>query len=272
MILTVNHNTTYSYSESLRHSIQVLRLTPFNHHRQKVIEWNIVTQGIITGFEDWFENQSHLLILNDNSSVINILATGKVEVQPTTPNYKQGILPLEYYLNHTELANLHPGMVELSQSSTREYNLAKNTDIWTQINALNHISQQVLAAVPYTRGVTHSANTASEAFILGGGVCQDHTHIFIACCRLLKIPARYVSGYLYTTDDSHTASHAWAEAWLDNAWYSFDVSNQCSAGETHIEMAYGLDYLDAGPVRGCRLGGGQEQIHVSSLVSSSNNQ
>jgi len=270
MILTVNHNTTYSYSELLRQSIQVLRLTPFNHQRQTVIDWSITAPGKITPFTDCFKNKSHMLLIDDYLTSITIKAIGKIEVFPSIPNQDKGTLPLEYYLNHTELANLHSGMIEMAYQSRTEYNPTNSEEPQVRINMLNHLSSQILATVPYTRGVTHAANTASEAFILGGGVCQDHTHIFIACCRLLKIPARYVSGYLYTTDESHTASHAWAEAWLGNAWYSFDISNQCNAGESHIEMAYGLDYLDAGPIRGCRLGGGTEQISVSSLVS--NNQ
>jgi hypothetical protein len=49
------------------------------------------------------------------------------------------------------------------------------------------------------------------------GVCQDHTHVFLACCRALEIPARYVSGYVYSDNAQHVAMHAWAEVWLDGA-------------------------------------------------------
>jgi transglutaminase-like putative cysteine protease len=54
----------------------------------------------------------------------------------------------------------------------------------------------------------------------------------------------------------HLASHAWAEAWLDDAWYSFDVTNELARPERHLKLAVGLDYLDACPVRGMRRGGG----------------
>ncbi len=72
------------------------------------------------------------------------------------------------------------------------------------------------------------------------GVCQDHTHAFLACVRSLGIPARYVSGYLCTEDESHLASHAWAEAWLDDGWYSFDVTNQLTFPDRHLKLAVGL--------------------------------
>ena len=64
------------------------------------------------------------------------------------------------------------------------------------------------------------------------------------------------------------ASHAWAEAWLDDAWYSFDVTNQLAVPQRHLKLAVGLDYLDACPVRGMRRGGGYEQMHANVLVTS----
>ncbi|SQC42421.1 protein containing transglutaminase-like domain [Klebsiella pneumoniae] len=43
-------------------------------------------------------------------------------------------------------------------------------------------------------------------------MCQDHTHVFLACCRALEIPARYVSGYVYSDNAQHVAMHAWAKS------------------------------------------------------------
>ncbi len=59
----------------------------------------------------------------------------------------------------------------------------------------------------------------------------------------------------------------WAEAWLGDGWYSFDVTNRLGRPERHLKLAVGLDYLDACPVRGLRRGGGCEQMHARVLVS-----
>jgi len=77
----------------------------------------------------------------------------------------------------------------------------------------------------YIKGATKVDTTASEAFALGQGVCQDHAHVFISCCRSLGYPARYVSGYLFTEDGSLMQTHAWVDVWLDNQWQSLDISN-----------------------------------------------
>ena len=89
----------------------------------------------------------------------------------------------------------------------------------------------VLAKLPFQPGVTAVHSTATEAFEAGNGVCQDHAHVFIACCRFLGVPARYVSGYLYIEPrfgGGPVASHAWAEAWVVDRWRSFDITNGAS--------------------------------------------
>ena len=123
------------------------------------------------------------------------------------------------------------------------------------------------ARIRYQPDVTDVQTSAAEAFAGGKGVCQDQAHAFIACARSLGVPARYVSGYLFTDRDDHLSSHAWAEAWLDGAWYSFDVTNCLAKPERHLKLAVGLDYLDACPVRGMRRGGGVEQMHAHVEVS-----
>jgi transglutaminase-like putative cysteine protease len=125
----------------------------------------------------------------------------------------------------------------------------------------------VLDKMPYTAGATKVDTTAAQAFDLGKGVCQDHSHVFLACCRELQIAARYVSGYVYSSNREEVASHAWVEAWLNHRWVSFDISNAKAADGAHIKLAVGLDYLDACPVRGVRLGGGEEQLSIAAQVN-----
>jgi transglutaminase-like putative cysteine protease len=136
------------------------------------------------------------------------------------------------------------------------------------LSGLRDLAAGVLEKLPFQSGITAVHSTAAEAFEHGNGVCQDHAHVFIASCRHLGIPSRYVSGYLYSTggDEAVVASHAWAQAWVVDRWRSFDVTNGRPAGEHHIRLAIGADYLEASPVRGIRSGGGEEQMIASALV------
>ena len=77
-------------------------------------------------------------------------------------------------------------------------------------------------------------------------MCQDHAHVYIASARSIGVPARYVSGYLYTGDASDAASHAWVDVWLgpDIGWQSIDVTHKRPAVGNYCRLAVGRDYLD----------------------------
>lgn len=122
------------------------------------------------------------------------------------------------------------------------------------------LSENILQKILYQPESTSVQTTAIEAFQAGQGVCQDHAHILIAMCRALQLPARYVSGYLFDQNYPHLASHAWAEVFLENQWYCFDVSNQLFTPKHHIYLAVGRDYLDVAPIRGVREQGGVENM------------
>src|SRR5437870_6682556 len=71
--------------------------------------------------------------------------------------------------------------------------------------------------------------TALEAFHDRTGVCRDYTHLAVAFCRCMNIPARYCTGYL--GDIGVPPPHgtpdfaAWFEAFLGGHWHTFDARN-----------------------------------------------
>jgi transglutaminase-like putative cysteine protease len=92
-----------------------------------------------------------------------------------------------------------------------------------------------------------------------GGVCQDFAHILVALCRLHHIPARYVSGYVYSGQErgilGAEASHAWCEAYLPPyGWVGFDPTNDKLIDDGFVTIATGRDYRDVSPVRGVYKG------------------
>jgi transglutaminase-like putative cysteine protease len=112
-------------------------------------------------------------------------------------------------------------------------------------------------ALRYESGATSVTTTAAEALQIGAGVCQDFTHIFLAVCRSLGIPARYVSGYLClaANHDERQASHAWAEALLpQQGWVGLDVANGLAVNARYVRVAVGRDYADVPPIRGAYSG------------------
>jgi transglutaminase-like putative cysteine protease len=81
-----------------------------------------------------------------------------------------------------------------------------------------------------TFGYEHARPTmgAWDVFNERHGVCRDFTHLAIAFCRCLNIPARYCTGYLgdigVPLQDPMDFS-AWFEVYIGGAWYTFDARN-----------------------------------------------
>ncbi len=134
-----------------------------------------------------------------------------------------------------------------------------------RLDLMHRLMDGIRDRLRFDADTTGPGTSASEAFALRHGVCQDFAHIFIAAARHLGFPSRYVSGYMLHNDGrrEHEAGHAWAEALVaDLGWVGFDPTNGICPTEAYVRVAIGLDYLGAAPVRGARYGGDGETLSV----------
>ncbi len=97
------------------------------------------------------------------------------------------------------------------------------------------------AHLQYRYGVSNASTDALETIDAGAGVCRDFSHVGIALCRSLRIPARMVVGYLHGLDPMDL--HAWYEAFVGGRWYTFDATQSEPRGG-RIVVAYGRDAAD----------------------------
>ncbi|MHB8576058.1 MAG: transglutaminase-like domain-containing protein, partial [Dehalococcoidia bacterium] len=137
------------------------------------------------------------------------------------------------------------------------------------------LAGRVAASLRYETGITGVETTAENALAQAVGVCQDYTHLFLSACRVLEIPARYVSGYLCTevSGDQRQQSHAWPEALLPKAgWVEFDPTNNRMVDERYVRVAVGRDYSDVPPVRGAYSGPSGNGLDVSVYVMNAEQQ
>lgn len=259
MILTINHETVYRYESAVRHSTQYLRLTPQDGDGQRVLEWRLDLPAPAFSTRDSHGNVLHVMTLDMPHDEIRIRAVGIVETEEGD-RMCFGAGDPRPFLRATPLTAMSQEMTAFAERFRERE---------PGVDGVERLAHAVHAWLAYDTGATGAATPAADAFALARGVCQDHAQVFIACCRHLGIPARYVSGYLHAAglrQEQHQASHAWAEAWLGDRWWSFDVANRCRAGGAHLKLAVGMDYLDACPVRGMRRGGGAEQMRADVSV------
>lgn len=263
MLLTIRHTTRYSFEEPVSFGLQQLRKTPKSRHPQQVIDW----ETRITGgqkqveYTDHHQNTVELVALDRGTQELEITSEGRVELGESNGVVGRhiGPAPLWLYQRVTPRTRAGQGVRALLRGLPEASDLER----------AHALMREVAEAVTFEVGASEPSWTAEEALEAGRGVCQDHTHVFIACAREMGLPARYVSGYLLLDDRiDQDAMHAWAEGHIPGlGWVGFDCANGISPDQRYVRVATGLDYRDAAPVRGTRQGGAEESLNVAIEVA-----
>ncbi len=263
MQLHIRHETIYRYEQPVKHSVQSLRLTPRHDVNQRALAWTIQAPGKRLEQVDAHGNVMHLLTIEEPHREIRIVVSGVVETSDVEVRHDDGPL--------SPLAYLAPTSLTQPNGELREFAMDSAGSAGALEERLLAVASAVREHVRYRPGTSDVHDGAAEAFRSREGVCQDHAHVYIACCRAMAVPARYVSGYLFTGDRNHVASHAWVDVWLgpDAGWRSIDVTHDRIALRSYCRLAVGRDYLDAAPVRGVRQGGGGERMQATVLIAES---
>lgn len=263
MQLHIRHETRYRYEKPVKYSVQSLHLTPRREPGQRAISWTITSPGRRLEQTDAYGNIAHLLTIEEPHREICIVVQGIVETADTEDRQDEGPLSPLNYLVPTDLTAPNEDLRAFAQQAVDHIE-----DPQARAAAL---AEAVFNAVRYQPGSSDVKDSAAVAFKSGQGVCQDHAHVFLASARSIGLPARYVSGYLYTGEAADAASHAWVDVWLGTqiGWQSLDVTYKRPAVRTYCRLAVGRDYLDAAPVRGVRRGGGGEHMEATVIVASS---
>jgi transglutaminase-like putative cysteine protease len=258
-----------------------VRLQPRGEGDQRCLSFNLQVnpEANIMQYRDFAGNTVHHFDIAASHSQLEVTAQSAVEVQtPPRPLASDSgdwsdldalvasgddwemLLPSHF-------AHSVPALEELAKSLECE----RRTNPLALLTELNTAIYKHFAYVPNSTRVDSPIEQALET---RQGVCQDFAHILIALVRRLKIPCRYVSGYMFHGDAGEKdrslegASHAWAEALLPRlGWVAFDPTNNLVGADRHIRVAIGRDYADVPPTRGVYKGDAQSELSVAVTVS-----
>jgi transglutaminase-like putative cysteine protease len=98
--------------------------------------------------------------------------------------------------------------------------------LWPGYSRVLAIQHWVQKHVTFASNTSDSSTSAVDTLIERVGVCRDFTHLMIALCRAVSIPARVATGTDYgaSVNLGPPDFHAYVEAYLDHRWYLFDAS------------------------------------------------
>jgi transglutaminase-like putative cysteine protease len=262
MRLKIEHTTTFSYDQLISEAYTEMCLRPQDGFGQHCLSFSLTTEphDERLNYRDRFGNDvSHFDVIQPHNKLV---VAAKSEV--LTPDYFlqliAGLAPLdEYdYLMDTAYAPLSDDIAKFAASQ------AVDGDSKATAFALMH---HIHATLQYEKGATDVTTTAEEALVLERGVCQDFAHLMLASCRGLKIPARYVSGYLYN-NGREAASHAWVDVHIEGeGWLSLDPTHNREQTAEYVRVAIGRDYADVPPTRGIFVGNAKETMDVKVTVN-----
>jgi transglutaminase-like putative cysteine protease len=268
MILEVQHETRFEYTEPVAEWVSEVRMEPASVAEQSCHSFHLAVTppAEVYRYQDGFGNRVHYFNLLSAAGQVRVLAASIVETDPrprdpaasraTYPwNFDDAGLEALDFLKFRGPVRPGPGLARLVDS-LRPALGARLADVVARVSSYIHTHFE------YARDVTLASSPIDDVLEHGKGVCQDFTHLMIAVLRSLGVPARYVSGYLHRPD-KHSQSHAWCEALLPDAgWAGIDPTNDCFVNEHFVKVATGRDFTDVPPNRGVYRGRAEEAVFV----------
>jgi transglutaminase-like putative cysteine protease len=282
VLLAVRHSTRYQYDEPVRESVMEIWMQPQKRAGQRLIsfELEIDPAAQLFSYADTFGNAVYHFDIPQPHRRLTITARAAVETEapaalPDALDRGEWDRLKSDFVCGENFDFLHPhgfaGPTEALRAFVDEVGLDA-LRIRDPLNAVRELNVAIYEAFAYEAGVTRADSPIDDVLKARKGVCQDFAHVMIAICREWGLPARYVSGYLFTDrkagDRSDPdATHAWVEVFLPSLrWVGFDPTNNILAGERHIACAVGRDYSDVPPSRGVYKGEADSELAVGVTV------
>lgn len=282
MIYYVRHRTTYKYGGPVTRSDHRMWLAPRKTPFQAVLSTQLTSapgSGVLVEEKDYFGNTAHLMSIEESHEDMWVEANSRVEVRQapdpmgfdTLDMVRQSISRPKDDEAQDAAEFAFPTQYTTASDDIQAYAEKAFPSDKPMMAAARDLTTQIFEDFEYNPNSTNYATTGIQAFEARKGVCQDFAHVFLACCRVVGAPARYVSGYLLTRPPEgqekmvgSDASHAWVSVWSPTSgWVDFDPTNDMIPRDEHITTAWGRDFNDVSPIRGIVLGGGGHSIDVA---------
>ncbi len=271
-VYKIHHITRYTYDKPVKESVNQIRLFPYNCPEQEVLhhEWIITNYPELHIFNDYWNNR--VAVFNIVEPHADLTIESKLMVRTTASNenflgYNGTRLELENDMsdNLSLLELTRQDLVE-SQDEINEIVAMVYSSDKTIAEKVQHCSEYIFTHFQYIKGITDIETTVDEILKHKSGVCQDFAHVMLQLLRTMRIPSRYVSGYICPSEAGirgEGATHAWVEAWIPGTgWAGIDPTNNLWVTNKHVKLAVGRNFGDCSPVKGTFKGPVKQSLSV----------
>ena len=271
-IYKIQHVTKYEYDRLVRESVNEIKIYPYFSPDQEVLQHELLITDSpeIQSFQDYWGNRT---------GVFNLLAPHReliIQSRLVVRTTNSSDLTVDFISSFSDLQAEVNGQLKMLELSRADFiqsqalidemaGVVRSSDHSVAISIKN-CSDYIFSNFNYIKGITNVETTIDEILEQKGGVCQDFAHIMLQVLRTLKIPSRYVSGYICPNKRGlrgEGATHAWVEAWIPKyGWAGIDPTNNVWVTNTHVKLAVGRDFTDCSPVKGTFKGEAKQHLSV----------
>jgi transglutaminase-like putative cysteine protease len=284
LIFDVTHVTRYRYGAPVGANSGLLRLLPRSDEGQTALRAQVEViprpESLVERL-DAFGNRVLAMRIETPHVELIVKATSRVAVDRRPPPLAGVTPPWEIVARQAaESQSVEPDSPALAIFPSRLVDIFASATAYAGksftpgraiYDAASALNARIKQDFVYDGEATEVTTSPAEAFAKRRGVCQDFSHVMIACLRGLGLPALYVSGYIRTLPppgkprlEGADASHAWVALWCGPrvGWVGLDPTNAIPAGDDHVVLAQGRDYAEASPMEGVILSSGGHELEV----------
>lgn len=276
MRLDIRYVTRFRYGGPVVESQNELRACPATDEHQQLVHYHVTTSPAsrVSSYVDYWGTHVDTFGVRAPHEALEVVAQATVEThERTLPDME---VPLQG-LGDPAWRDLH--LEHLRRSPHVDWGAGVEVFARDLTDGVDDALARLVAidagvgGLTYRRGGTEVGVPVERVLEARSGVCQDFAHLMIAAARVVGLPARYVSGYFFTADESTGAevvgdeveveTHAWVEVALPGlGWVAFDPTNRLPVGPRHVAIGRGRDYDDVAPLRGVFNGAVDHELEV----------
>lgn len=250
-LLTVHHSTVYRYKEPVGLGEHRMMFRPRASHDLRLIRTELLISpqpAHLRWLHDPFDNSVAVATFEGTTTELRFESIVTLEhFEDPSPEY-----PLEEYArtypfkysdeDFPSLANAlanHNCSPQVASWALQFLDAAERTDTMKILGAMTCGIQRDFR---YTRRAEKGVQTSEETLSKRTGSCRDFAVLMMEATRSLGVAARFVSGYIFSPNNSGLAgggaTHAWVQAYLPGAgWVDFDPTNSIIGNRNLIRVA-----------------------------------
>lgn len=270
-LLTISHVTAYTYRQPVSFGEHRIMVRPLESHDQHLVEARLSIEpqpSALRWLHDVFGNSVAIAEFGATSSSLRFESVVHLEHAPAALQSAE----VEDYARMFPFTYSSEDMPDLLRSIERQHHDPyREIDIWARqfinpngetdtLEMLTRISTTIHRTFTYVQRHEKGTQTSTETLRKRQGTCRDYAMLMIEAVRALGFAARFVSGYVYSSNAAKGTvgggnTHAWVRIFLPGSgWVEFDPTNGTVGNSGLIRVAVARDPYQALPLSGTWFG------------------